>query len=189
MYSCVCACRGPEAVPSIQARWQPVCIEVVLPLGASCETFRQQFRAFLHSFDLPTAICDDDAQWHEFLKHYSGVIEDGSLECQGQGLKFVHKIIFRRGRARPSESYIPFDLVWEIALLNGKSLRVEVNAAPLPNGEPRIGLVATLTYAGKSFRWPLVCCSLLLCKPPPPLSHPMAMEVCDDCLAFGFQTR
>src|SRR5580693_6475384 len=29
------------------------------------DTFKQQFRTFLNAFDLPTAIRDDDAQWHE----------------------------------------------------------------------------------------------------------------------------
>ncbi len=108
------------------------------------DTFRQQFRAFLNHFDLRAAICDEDAQWHEFLKHYSGVIEDGSLECQGEGLKLVDKVVFRKGRPRPTESYIPFDLIWEIVLLNGKTLKVEVNASPLPNGKPMIGFTAHL---------------------------------------------
>jgi hypothetical protein len=94
------------------------------------DTFKQQFRTFLNAFDLPTAICDDDAQWHEFLRHYSGVIEDGSLACEGDDLKLVEKVIFTKGRPRASGMYIPFDLSWDIVLLNKKTLTVEVNAAP-----------------------------------------------------------
>ncbi len=41
------------------------------------DTFRQQFKQFLQAYDLPTGICDEDARWHGFLKHYAGVIEDG----------------------------------------------------------------------------------------------------------------
>jgi len=109
------------------------------------DTFRQQFRAFLNRFDVPAAICDDDAQWWEFLKHYSGVIEDGSLECKGEGLKLVDRVIFRKGGRTPTESYIPFDLVWEIVLLDGTSLTVQVNASPLPNEEPMIGFSARVS--------------------------------------------
>lgn len=40
-------------------------------------TFREEFKKFLQAYKLPTAICDEKAQWHNFLTHYAGIIEDG----------------------------------------------------------------------------------------------------------------
>jgi hypothetical protein len=48
------------------------------------DTFRQQFAQFLKAFDLPTTVCDEDPRWHELLKNYAGVIEDGSLSCKAE---------------------------------------------------------------------------------------------------------
>lgn len=104
------------------------------------DTFRQQLRQFLKSYDLPTAVCDEDLRWHEFLKLYAGIIEDGSLSCQVETgrLKLVSKVIFTKGRTITSGSYIPFDLSWKIVLLDGKTMTVEVNAAALPDGNEMI---------------------------------------------------
>lgn len=101
------------------------------------DTFRDEFRTFLRTYDLPTSICDNDRRWHEFLTHYAGVIEDGSLYCQAktQRLKHVSEVIFSKGRGRP-DVFVPFDLVWEVILLDGRSIVVDVYAAPLPNGKP-----------------------------------------------------
>ena len=104
------------------------------------DTFRQQLATFLNESCLPRAICDKDSRWHEFLRHYAGVIEDGSLTCEGQGLKFVEKLIFTKGMVRSENHFIPFDLVWDIALKekqNGMgTFTVTVNESRLPNGEP-----------------------------------------------------
>jgi len=64
------------------------------------ESFRQQFRQFLKAYDLPTELCDEDSRWHEFLTHYAGVIEDGSLSCTAKGtsLKLVQDC-FYKGKA------------------------------------------------------------------------------------------
>jgi hypothetical protein len=101
------------------------------------DTFRQQFREFLRVYDLPTGVCDEDGRWHEFLTHYAGVIQDGSLSCQAktQRLKHVNEVVFSKGRERP-QALVPFDLVWEIVLLDGRSIVVDVYATPLPNGKP-----------------------------------------------------
>ncbi|MDA2913773.1 hypothetical protein MYX77_07425 [Acidobacteriia bacterium AH_259_A11_L15] len=104
------------------------------------DTFKQQFRQFLESYDLPTAICDEDRRWHEFLKLYAGIIEDGSLSCQDKtgSLKLVSEVIFTKGRPITSGTYIPFDLSWNIVLLDGKTMTVDVNAAALPGGNEMI---------------------------------------------------
>jgi len=64
------------------------------------DTFRQQLRATLSSFDLPTKLCDEDKFWSAFIAHYAGVIQDGSLSCEGKTnrLKHVQKVIFDKGQ-------------------------------------------------------------------------------------------
>jgi hypothetical protein len=100
------------------------------------DTFRQQLRDFLASYDLPTGVCDEDCRWHEFLEHYAGVIQDGSLSCQAktQRLKHVDRVVFSKGRER-AHAVVPFSLAWEITLLDGRSIDVEVYAITLPKGE------------------------------------------------------
>jgi hypothetical protein len=97
------------------------------------DTFRQQFRQLLQTYNLPTAVCDEDSRWHEFLTHYAGVIEDGSLSCKAKAtsLKLVSEVVFTKGRTATSREkfYIPFGLVWTIVLLNGRNLTVEVKAS------------------------------------------------------------
>ena len=103
-------------------------------------TFRQQLATFLNDKGLPRALCDEDSRWHEFLKHYAGVIDDGSLFCEGHGLKFVERLVFTKGVVRSDNHFIPFDLVWDIALKQKQkgmgTLTVTVNESRLPNGEP-----------------------------------------------------
>jgi hypothetical protein len=48
------------------------------------DTFREQFKHFLASYGLPTAVCDENPQWHAFLKLYAGIVEDGTLSCNAQ---------------------------------------------------------------------------------------------------------
>src|SRR5665213_891151 len=33
-------------------------------------TFRQQFGQFLKTLDLPSAVCEDNSRWHQFLEYY-----------------------------------------------------------------------------------------------------------------------
>jgi hypothetical protein len=102
-------------------------------------TFRQQFKQFLQIYGLPTEVCDDDSRWHEFLTHYAGVIEDGSLSCKAKvnSLKLVSEVVFTKGRASASweESLLPFYLTWTIVLLDGRKLTVEANASVLDEAE------------------------------------------------------
>lgn len=110
------------------------------------DTFRQQLKDLLKTYGLPTEVCDKNDYWQEFLKHYAGVIEDGSLSCNanGQPLKLVKEVIFTKGKSVPNQGfYIPFGLAWTIVLLNGKKLTVEVNASA-PNGNEMIGSKITL---------------------------------------------
>jgi hypothetical protein len=111
------------------------------------DTFRQQFKQFLQAYGLPTGICDEDPRWHEFLKHYAGVIEDGSLSCKAKAhpLKLIDEVVFTKGRAlETSQSfYLPFVLAWTIVLLEGKKLTLEVKASA-PNGKEMISNVITL---------------------------------------------
>jgi hypothetical protein len=111
------------------------------------DTFRKQFKEFLQAYNLPTGICDQDARWHEFLKHYAGVIEDGSLSCQANAhpLKLIKEIVFSRGRtpANSKDFYIPFGLAWTIVLVDGRKLTVEVQASA-SNGNEWISAATTL---------------------------------------------
>jgi hypothetical protein len=108
------------------------------------DTFRQQFKQFLEAYGLPTETCDSDDLWHEFLTHYAGVIEDGSLSCRAKAhpLKLISEIIFARGRAVENH-YLPFALVWTIVLLDGRKLTTEVKASA-PNGYEMIAIGTTL---------------------------------------------
>ncbi len=100
------------------------------------DTFKEQLTRFLKAYDLPTGVCENDSRWHEFLKNYAGVIEDGSLSCNsGIALKSVQEVVFTKGRARENDSYIPFDLSWNIVLTDGRTMTVDVSAAPLADGK------------------------------------------------------
>src|SRR5206468_1312492 len=94
------------------------------------DTFRDQFKQFLSSFELPSAVCEENERWHTFLEHYAGVVEDGSLACRAptQRLKLVSEVIITKGAPAPPDAHIPFALSWEVILLDGKRMTVEVNA-------------------------------------------------------------
>lgn len=101
------------------------------------ETLRSQLRDFLAGYDLPLDLTDDSDQWNDFVKHYAGVIEDGSLICQAKTpvLKHVKQVTFTKGRDAIGEfAQIPFDMVWCVELLDGRSIDVDVNARPDTNG-------------------------------------------------------
>jgi hypothetical protein len=97
------------------------------------DTFKEQFRQLLQAYNLPTAVCDEDSRWHEFLTHYAGVIEDGSLSCKANAssLKLVSEVIFTKGM-QPVASHlwlrIPFGLEWTIVLRDGRKLNTELIA-------------------------------------------------------------
>jgi hypothetical protein len=103
------------------------------------DTFRKQFWKFLSAYDLSTELCDDDSRWSEFLGHYAGVIEDGSLSCKAKAdsLKLVSEVVFTKGRASASweKSLLPFYLTWTIILQDGRKMTVEVSASVLEDGK------------------------------------------------------
>ena len=114
---------GPE---DLNASHQMVRDFVVL------DTFRTQLRDFLQAVGIPTDLVDDDAAWNEFVAQYAGVIEDGALAIRSEnhGLEHVKQVTFTKGREALGEfSQLPFDMMWTIALLDGRSLEVEVNGA------------------------------------------------------------
>ncbi len=95
------------------------------------ESFKNQLRQFLQERNLPTGICDEDARWQEFVRHYAGVIEDGTLSCSAKAgaLKHVAKVIFKKGRTfEKGDHYFPFALVWTAVLTDGRKAETEVNA-------------------------------------------------------------
>ena len=101
------------------------------------DTLRSQLREFFQSSGIRTELTTDDARWNDFVRHYAGVIEDGSLSIRAEdhGMKHVKQVTFIKGRDATGEfTQIPFDMMWRIALLNGKSIDIDVNARPAMNG-------------------------------------------------------
>jgi hypothetical protein len=102
---------------------------------------RFQLRERLTAYHLPTDLTDDDARWNQFVTYYAGVIEDGTLSCSAAGrvLKHVKQVTFTKGRGAVGEfSHMPFNMVWRVALLNGKTLDVDVNARTVERGSPMV---------------------------------------------------
>jgi hypothetical protein len=103
-------------------------------------TFRKELSEFLGAHGLPTALCDDDTCWSQFLTAYAGVLEDGSLECKAtrrrldsartrdDELVLVERVTFTKGR-RLENALLPFDIRWSIFLKDGRTLEVEVGAS------------------------------------------------------------
>jgi hypothetical protein len=87
------------------------------------ENFREQLKQFFESHHLPTELCNEDRRWRSFLSLYAGVVEDGSLSCRVQAaqLKRISKVTLTKGRPSPS-THFPFEIVWYIHLLDGKTL-------------------------------------------------------------------
>src|SRR5207253_7100424 len=92
----------------------------------SLETFRKELLQVLADHHLPTALCDDEANWLMFLEAYAGVIEDGSLTCKNGSdkLKVVDKVTFTKGP--PTKDGHVFGIKWNILAKNGEQYEVEV---------------------------------------------------------------
>jgi hypothetical protein len=99
-------------------------------------SFRHLLRDFLASYDLSTLICDEDPFWRSFLTAYASVVEDGSLTCHSQpgDLELITGVTFTKGRA-VEDRRLPFEMAWDIHLLQGKTITANVSALELPNGE------------------------------------------------------
>jgi hypothetical protein len=104
------------------------------------DTLKSQLQDFLKANGLPTDLTDDGERWMDFVKHYAGVIEDGSLSfrADNQGLKYVKQITFNK-TIRPDHFRSPFDMTWVITLLDGRTLTVDVNTI-YENGKHSISL-------------------------------------------------
>ena len=96
---------------------EPTIFKELLFIGS----FRQELRAFLASFELPTELCDEDTRWFTFIETYAGVIEDGSLVCEGEGFHHITKLVFTKGRTLP-DADLPFTIDWEITLVDSRTL-------------------------------------------------------------------
>jgi hypothetical protein len=87
-------------------------------------SFREELRAFLASFGLPTDLCDDHERWFKFVTAYAGVIEDGDLIYKAKkGLRYVKRLIFTKGKQTTDEDAdLPFIINWKIELLDSRML-------------------------------------------------------------------
>jgi hypothetical protein len=96
------------------------------------DSFRSQLRDVLAGYNLPSTLCDEDAEWFRFLTAYAGVIEDGELSAIGkpsQNLKAVEKVVFRQGQISGwRASHVPFSLRWDIHLLDGRICEAQLSA-------------------------------------------------------------
>jgi hypothetical protein len=61
------------------------------------DTFRSQLRECFDETGIRTDLTDDNVRWNDFVRHYAGVIEDGSLALkpQHQVLKHVKQLVER----------------------------------------------------------------------------------------------
>ena len=103
----------------------------------SLDTFRAQLRDFFIANQIRTELTDGDERWNEFVKHYAGVIEDGSLSIHNNsiGLKHIKAVTFTKGNDAVGDfAKLPFDMKWQIALLDGRALDVDLNARPARDG-------------------------------------------------------
>lgn len=102
------------------------------------ETFRDQLKQFFLAYGLPTGMCDEDQRWYDFLRHYAGVIQDGSLSCSArtESLRVISEITFTKGRPT-ADTFIPFRFCWIIGLRDGGNMTVDVGASA-PNGTEMI---------------------------------------------------
>jgi hypothetical protein len=101
------------------------------------DTFRKELRLFLRDYDLPMTVCDEESRWREFLRNYAGIIEDGTLSCSADSpsLSVVREVVFNKGAPTTAGSYLPFYLSWDIHLLDGRTMTVEVDAEEVEGGQ------------------------------------------------------
>ena len=87
----------------------------------SFDHFRKQFRGFLSSHNLPTAICED-VEWQDFLHYYSLVIQDCRLECSGSSnignLRFDKIVLSASTVTNVSDAGIYVQITWCLHLQN-----------------------------------------------------------------------
>ena len=98
-------------------------------------SFRQLFGEFLSSMSLPTTLCEEDQWWQQFITLYANVVEDGSLSCSSLPgeLRRISGVRFTKGRTIP-DGKLPFDMVWDVFLIGGGKITVNVHAVDGPGG-------------------------------------------------------
>jgi hypothetical protein len=130
--------RVDEYVASVLAGGKEVKLDYeMLEEFVLMRTFREQLKTLLQAYGISTSICDKDSRWHKFLKHYAGVIEDGSLSCSAKKastLKYVDEITITKGKPASKGSYLPFELTWKIRLLDKRTLTLEAQAGKWGGG-------------------------------------------------------
>lgn len=91
-------------------------------------SFREELRAVLASFGLPTDLCDDRERWFKFVTVYASVIEDGELICKAKGLRYVKRLVFTKGKQTINDADLPFSINWKIELLGSGTLYALLNS-------------------------------------------------------------
>ena len=97
---------------------------------SSLDSFREQLRWFLKSYDLPISLCDDNASWHGFISAYAGVIEAGTLSAGKEQLKAIKEVTFTK--LLSSENNVFFVIQWNVKLKDGRTLRAVFKAMDTP---------------------------------------------------------
>ena len=125
---------GPRDAASMERQSQRVRNLIFL------DAFRIQFREFLVAYNLPTELCDNDARWIQFILHYAGVIEDGSLSCEARGepLQYLESVVFSRGTVEQTWGYLPFTMTWLVHFRDSSSYLVHAQAARRENGSETV---------------------------------------------------
>jgi len=96
---------------------EPQVFKELLFIGA----FRKELREFLASLGLGTDLCERDADWFAFIQAYAGVVEDGSLRCEGGGFRNITQVVFTKGRTLCGAD-LPFAIDWEVRLVDSRRL-------------------------------------------------------------------
>jgi len=97
------------------------------------DTFRDQLKAFLMQYGLPTEICDNEDSWFSFVEAYAGIIEDGSLSISSDNtpLKAIKKVVFCKGGVPiAADSIFSFVIQWDIVLIDDRIFRMGFEAKP-----------------------------------------------------------
>jgi hypothetical protein len=82
--------------------------------------FREDMHTFFVEHNLPHALTDDGEKWNDFIRHYGGVIHDGSLVYSGKCLQLIKRMTFT---TLPSSSEaVPFNIKWELLFNDGRGV-------------------------------------------------------------------
>jgi hypothetical protein len=77
--------------------------------------FESQLKQFLKANELPTRLFTEDNEWLKFIQLYGGVIDEGELLVEGNGVQLDHidRVVVRLLIAsEPLGNGVPFQLRW-----------------------------------------------------------------------------